>query len=190
MLVAMRLFCDGCTPLESLSFEISQLHGFILKTIGEVEVCAGFVAPDLRRQIEMISNGQRAVPKPQAEVIELVPVTATATSQGEETQSWFAIKPLRWRGKDGTRYHAGRWSDIELPVRLVPRASARGAIAPISDARRRDHKGLLSSFTAPEHAIVDLDSELLPPSVDQLPPGFERLPVGEARTITHVEPRR
>ena len=190
MLVAMRAFCDGCVPLESLSFEISQLRGFIPKTIGEVEVCAGFVAPDLRLQIEMIRDGQRAVPKSQAEVIELIPVTATATSQGEETQLWFAVRPLRWRGKDGTRYHAERWSDIELPARLVPRASQRGAIAPISDARRKDHKGLLSSFTTPEHAIIDLDAELLPPPQTDLPEGFEKLDRGPARTLMHQEPRR
>ena len=97
-------------------------------------------------------------------------------------QTWFAIKPLRWKDKDGTWHHAERWSDVELLVRLVPRASQKGAIAPLSDARRKDHKGMLGSFIAPEHVVVDLNSGVLPPS--DLPPGFERLPVGAERVLS------
>jgi hypothetical protein len=184
MLVAMRGFIDGCVPLEPLSFEVSQLHGFVLKTIGEIEVCAGFVAPDLKLQIEMIRNGQRIVPKPAAEIIELTPVEplASATSQGEATETVFALAPLRWRDKGGNRHFAERWSDAELPVRLKARASPRQVIAGLDDPRRRDHRGLLGSFAPPEGAICDLDAELLSPPSD-LPAGFERLPTGPERKI-------
>jgi hypothetical protein len=47
---------------------------------------------------------------------------------------------------------------------------------------------MLGSFIAPEHVVVDLNSEVLPPS--DLPPGFERLPVGAERILSYREPRR
>ena len=36
----------------------------------------------------------------------------TATDPGEPTELWFAVKPLRWRDKDGTRHNAERWSGM------------------------------------------------------------------------------
>jgi hypothetical protein len=137
-----------------------------------------------------IVAGDRPIPRApvEAEIIEMPQRLPTATDPGEPVELWFAVRPLRWRGKDGTRHNVERWSDVSLPVRLVPRATQKGAIAPISDPRRKDHRGIMNSYPAPEHVIVDLDAELLPPS--DLPEGFERLPVGPERKISFVEPRR
>jgi hypothetical protein len=50
---------------------------------------------------------------------------------------------------------------------------------------------MLNAFPTPEHAIENLNAELLPPPpATDLPPGFERLDRGGERKIAFVEPRR
>jgi hypothetical protein len=162
MLSAMRLFASACEPLMAGSFEIVQLKEYLLKMAGEIEVCAAFVAPDLRLQAAMVERGERQVPRQPVEIIELrpvEPVVVTATDPAEPTVAVFAVAPLRWRDKAGNKHFAERWSDCQLPVRLQARASQRGVISGMDDPRRRTHRGLLGSFTPLESAICDLDSE-------------------------------
>jgi hypothetical protein len=190
-LVTMRALADACEPLAIISFEIAQVREFVSKMASEIEIASGFIAPDLRAQIGMVERGERSAPRQQAEIIELVPAepVVTPTDPGEPVETWFTTKPVRWRGKDGTLHYAERWSDVSLPQRLVNRASQRDCIAPLSDARRKDHRGLLSSFAAPPHAVVDLDSERPPQPLYETPISFEPLPhLRPEFTLMHREP--
>jgi hypothetical protein len=130
-----RAFIAALAPLDHLSFETQQCREFIAKLAGEVELALAVHLPDLRRYATGIRECHMLTPRfprPEPEVLDLKAHVVTPTSPGEEVQTWFAIKPLRW-------------------------------------------KECSESFIAPEHVVVDLNSEVLPPS--DLPPGFERLPV-------------
>ena len=88
-----------------------------------------------------------------------------------------------------TRHHAERWSDVELLVRLVPRASQKGAIAPLSDARKERSQGNARKFhCAGAYGCRSEFRSYCRRAI--LPPGFERLPAGAERILSYREPRR
>jgi hypothetical protein len=65
------------------------------------------------------------------------------------------------------------------------------AIAPLSDARREDHRGLLNAFHPPEAVVVDLDSEKPPQPLYETPIIFEPMPhLRPEFQVQHREPRR
>jgi hypothetical protein len=136
ILTTMRAFADACEPLCALSYEAAQIREYVSKLASEIEIAASFVGPDLRLQVTMVANGERAAPKPMPEIIELAPVESisSATDPGEETQEWFGIRPMKWKGVDGTVHQTNRWEDVSLPTRLVARASQRNCLAPMTDA--------------------------------------------------------
>jgi hypothetical protein len=166
MLVAMRAFAGASGALSALSYEAAQVHEYIARVASEVEIASGFIGPDLRAQIGMVADGQRAIPKPTAEIIELPieSVTATATSLGEPTQAVFTLKPVKWRARDGSKVSVSRWEDTQMPERLLARATRHEAVTlDMQDRRRRENKGILNAFTTPPTAYIDLGAELLPP---------------------------
>jgi len=160
---------------------------------GEIEVCAAFVAPDLRLQAGMVASGERQAPRESAEVIELAPVVeqVMATSQGEETVVVFATAPIRWRDRGGNKHFASRFTDAEIPQRLHERATQKGVGASLDDPRRKELRGSLGGFMPNDAHIVDLDSEKLPQPLVSTPVVFEPLPhLRPAFEVEHREPRR
>jgi hypothetical protein len=170
-----RTFIASLGKLENLSFEINQVGLYLTKVVGECELALSVAMPDLRRHSEAIRSGGMMLPKypkPEPEVVE-PQSTPTPTSAGEEVELWFAIRPLKYRDLNGHQHVVLRWSDVELPKRLVARATARQAIVPISDARRKTHRNILNGITTtPPDAFVDLDTASV---TGDLPEGFERL---------------
>jgi len=195
-LASTRTFIASLAKLENLSFEINQVGLYLAKVVGEIELALSISMPDMHRHAEAIRSGGMMLPKyprVEPELLELQANTATPTHPGEAVRLVFCLKPIRWRGVDGQRQFAERWSDAQLPERLIARATQRGAITlDMTHEKRRTHKGILSAFTGtPEHAIVDLDgSGEITASI--LPPGFEPLPgVGPPRTMSiKVAPAR
>jgi hypothetical protein len=167
--------------LDHISVEIAQCTGYLSRVCGEIELALSISLPDLRAQAVMIRAGEMRTPrfpKPEPEVVESRANVPTPTSAGEPTELWFSTKPLRWKGIDGSKHVAQRWEDVHLPVRLVARATQHGAIVPITDQRRKSHRGILNGLTTtPDYAYIDLDSSgLAPASMTGLPPGFSPLP--------------
>jgi hypothetical protein len=163
------------------SFELDQASSFLLNTcVAQLEIALGISLAEMRGTVSSIKAGTAPLPRVVAEVVQLPqPTGPTPTSPGEEVELWFAVRPLKYRDLNGQQRVIVRWSDVELPKRLVARATQRDAVVPITDERRKSHRGLLNGLTTtPDHAFVDLDAaEIKPASVTgDLPEGFERLP--------------
>ena len=162
------------------SFELDQAASFLLNTcVSQLEIALGISLAEMRGMISSIKQGTAPVPKPKVEAVVVeMPTGPTPTSAGEPTELWFATKPIKYRDLNGHQRKVLRWSDVELPRRLVARATAHQAIIPITDERRKSHRNILNGLTTtPDYAFVDLDSSgLAPASMTGLPPGFEPLP--------------
>jgi hypothetical protein len=193
-LVTTREFIATLGALAPVSFELGQASEFVAKLAGEIEIALAIALPDLHRHAESVRLGGMPTPKfprPEPEIIE-VQAISTPTSPGEDVQIVFTLKPVKWRARDGQVQTVQRWEDCSMPTRLLARATRHGAITlDMTDKRRKENRGMLGGFSAPPHAYIDLDAELLPPpDLNVLPEGFEKLDRGPARLITHMEPRR
>jgi hypothetical protein len=182
-------FLDGArqlhgalTALSVPSFETEELARFVLNVAAsQTEIACTFAIDELLRTVGAIKQGVAPIPKPKvdATVVEL-PKPDPVMTPAEEVETVFVTRSVRYRAADGRQVTVQGWEDHDLPRRLHARASQRNVIAPLTDERRRSHRGLLGG-----HRIdnpIDLDVERLPPSSD-LPEGFEKLDRGPARTL-------
>jgi hypothetical protein len=159
-------FIDITDALSPASWEAGQMAAHVRRLIGEVEMASAFVVADMRNMVPAILAGHRPIPSRQIapEVIEPGPPVNLMSGE-EELVEAFCLKPVKWRALDGSQKFARRWEDALLPRRLYVRATARGAVVPITDERRRKLRGAqdgeLMKLDSPD--TIDLDVDSLPP---------------------------
>jgi hypothetical protein len=184
-----RELINRLSGLEHFSFEAHQIGLFLAKTVGECEIGLAFTLPDLRNTAVGIQDGTRPIlRKPVEPVVELLPIDPM---RSEDTVEVFSTKPFKYRDIHGQKVIVGQWEDHLLPRRLHGRASQKGVVTSVDDPRRKTHRGLLGGELI--HNPIDLDSEKLPPDLEQLPPGFPgftRLPTRADFKILTPGPQR
>jgi hypothetical protein len=171
---ASRRLHATLTAVDARSFELDQLAQFLVGTcMSQIEIAAAFSLDELRRTVEAIRAGHAPVPREKVEAVVVEMPKADPMRSAEEVETVFVTRAIKYRDADGKQVLVQGWEDHALPRRLHARASAKGLIAPLTDERRRTHRGLLGG-----HRIdnpVDLDaSGVIAQSLTDLPPGFER----------------
>jgi hypothetical protein len=172
-LEAARSLHDALAAVSVRTFEVDQLCQFIVGQIGQVEIACAFSAADLKNTCGSIRAGHAPIPKPKVEAVVIEMPKGDPMRSAEEVETVFVIRSLKYRDADGKQVLVQGWEDHALPVRLHARASAKGVIAPLTDERRRTHRGLLGG-----HRIdnpVDLDAGGVV-AQSMLPEGFEAMP--------------
>jgi hypothetical protein len=188
-----RAMVDALSGFAHMHFESDQMAKFIQNVNGQIEVAAAFAVTELRSTANAIANGAAPIPKPKQ-----APAPIAVAEPSPPTRTLWCLKSIKWR-EDGRQRAVLQFEDAELPVHLAERALRHGACVEVTDERRKN----LKNSRGGEHPnlnsrdIIDLDAAddfspvkfAVPGADPQLPPGFTRLERGEARTITHYEPR-
>jgi len=165
-LQASHEFTESAQALAPVSFESAEIGAHLRSLAGEIEIAAAFVIADMRNAVLAVLSGDRPIPREPAEVVELIPPAVNAPPT-EECVPMFCVHGCKWRAADGTQTFGPQYEDIELPKRLLARASARGAIVRMDDPRRKQLRGVRGGamrIDAPD--VIDLDAEPQEPEAE------------------------
>jgi len=166
-LSSARVFTEALNAIGHWHFESGQMSAFIVATMSQVEIAAGFSLAELRGMVAMVRDGAAPIPSSPPEVIAPVAVVEAA----EPTQVVFMLKSAKFRQNGRTKFLPQYEDSPPLPVAIAQKALRSGCAVPLTDDQRRTHRGARSNAVDPKAIdVVDLDEIAEPEPVRYIGP--------------------
>jgi hypothetical protein len=162
---ASRVLADALSKV-FWHYESCQLAGFLANAMGQLEIGLAMSNAELKASVEMIRNGQQAIPRDEPEVI--APVAVVEPPEPE--QQIFMLKSAKFRHHGRMRF-LPQFEDATVPTPLAQRALRCGCATTITDDRRKQLRGTRSGGIKPNAIdVVDLDEIAEPEAVKYIGP--------------------
>jgi hypothetical protein len=144
-LAATRTLAGDLRKYAGFRTEISAIAEFIANASNEAELALSISIPDLRGGALAVLEGRERAPSQPAAIVKLAPPAPT-------TALMFLTASLAWFDAEGRKYRAPAMHDADLPLTLIAKGKAIGAVHDMnSDVRRKNHGSKTSAPPAWEH---------------------------------------
>jgi hypothetical protein len=132
-LTAMRALATDLAKYASFRVEASGISEYLANAANEVEIALSVSIPDLRSGALAVLEGRERAPSQPAKIVKLVAPAPT-------TERLFLTHSLGWFDAEGRKYRAPAMHDADLPLTLIAKGKAIGAVHDMnSDVRRKNH---------------------------------------------------
>jgi hypothetical protein len=132
-LTAMRALATDLAKYASFRVEASGISEYLANAANEVEIALSVSIPDLRGGALAVLEGRERAPSQPAKIVKLVAPAPT-------TERLFLTHSLGWFDAEGRKYRAPAMHDADLPLSLIAKGKAIGAVHDMnSDVRRKNH---------------------------------------------------
>ena len=184
-LTAMRALATDLAKYASFRVEASGISEYLANAAHEVEIALSVSIPDLRSGALAVLEGRERAPSQPAKIVKLVAPAPT-------TERLFLTHSLGWFDAEGRKYRAPAMHDADLPLTLIAKGKAIGAVHDMnSDVRRKNHGSKTSAPPEWAHCKMLNDDPKAKTDVEPiLHSAFERHPdVRPAYTGTMRQPQ-
>jgi chaperonin cofactor prefoldin len=145
-LAATRALAKDLRKYASFRTETSAIAEFIANASNEAELALSISIPDLRGgALAVLEGRERAPAKPSAVVKTVAPPIPT-------TGRVYLTASVAWHDDKGAKFRAPAMNDCDLPLTLIAKGKAIGAVHELnSDVRKKSHGSRAPTVPAWEH---------------------------------------
>ena len=153
---ASRVLADSLSKV-FWHYESCQLSGFIVNAMGQIEIASAMSNAELKASVEMIRNGQQAIPRDEPEEV----IAPVAVIDAPAMQTIFMLRSAKYLDHRGRTRYATQFEDCEMPTEAAQRALRYSVGVLLSDERRKSLLGARGGVHVDPNAIdlADLTTE-------------------------------
>ena len=134
-LASTRKLAADLDKYGSFRFEAGGIAKYLANAAVEIELALSVSIPDLKSGVIAVLEGRERIPEQPATVTKLA-----APAPAPTTRRLFLTHSLAWYDAEGGRHRAPAMHDADLPLTLIAKGKAIGAVHDMnSDVRRKNH---------------------------------------------------